>query len=168
MSHPSLWKNPANINTVKTVCNYYFMKEDFYLFKKKQKKNNNNNNKKKTTKFSVYISLLPYRVADYSCTCPPTFLDKPFGGKNCTTELIGCHENQCQNEALCIPHLVDEMTGIHNYMCQCRAGWVSYLCDVSTTVSLSGQDSWLAVTHTDGKTHLDLELAFRWVSMLFN
>ena len=55
-----------------------------------------------------------HRVADYNCVCPPTFLDKPHGGKNCTTELTGCLVNDCQNEATCIPHLVS-LSWLHKH-----------------------------------------------------
>ncbi len=54
-------------------------------------------------------SLIHCSVADYHCACPLTFLDKPHGGKNCTTELTGCVGHTCQNEATCIPHLVNSL-----------------------------------------------------------
>ena len=68
----------------------------------------------------------------------------------------------CSPNCLCrIFCQVDEELGIHNYTCDCLEGWMGFYCDVSTTLSCTG-DSWVAAPHTANKKDLLITLSFRW------
>ena len=101
-------------------------------------------------------------VAAYECTCVMDMTGPLYGGQNCTVELTGCQSNQCQNEALCIPVLLNEADNIHNYSCQCQPGYTGVYCDIVTTLSMAGS-SWLYYNKLSGSSlhDLDLMLSFR-------
>lgn len=62
------------------------------------------------------------RRAGYFCECPPE-----YGGKNCSVELTGCKENQCQNNGSCKPYLENETKQLFN--CSCISGYHGHVCD---------------------------------------
>ncbi|KAM3911904.1 protein crumbs homolog 1-like isoform 2-T2 [Leptodactylus fuscus] len=74
-------------------------------------------------------------VADYTCKCPAPVLDGiTWGGKNCSTKLLGCLNHTCQNNAVCIPYYEEE---IHSYFCKCQPGFYGVDCSIPTTFSFS-------------------------------
>lgn len=94
------------------------------------------------------------KVADYECVCPDT-----YGDKNCSTHLLGCVNNQCQNEARCEPYLNE--TGQHAYRCHCKAGFFGEHCDILTTVSFTEDSTWTATFVRERRTVHELTFSFR-------
>ena len=100
------------------------------------------------------------KIADYECQCLPLFNGKPYAGKNCSTELIGCRNHSCLNNAQCIPYLVDEASNTHNYTCKCTAGFHGFYCGINTTASFNGS-SHMVHTQTPGRTTAHVTFRFR-------
>ena len=96
-------------------------------------------------------------INDYICACPEEFRGVAYGGKNCTVELIGCQDHECQNNAVCMPFLVNEALNSHGYTCSCLNGFYGDKCELVTTASFSGQ-TWI---HYDGNIDAGISLQFR-------
>jgi len=85
-------------------------------------------------------------VADYRCDCVGSWLSGKlvqYGGRNCTVQLTGCHENECSNGATCHPLLLNESSNIHGYSCSCLPGYHGNLCKEMTSVSFDSRDAWI-------------------------
>ncbi|TRY86429.1 hypothetical protein DNTS_004204 [Danionella cerebrum] len=80
-------------------------------------------------------------VAEYKCHCAePEEGLLPWGGPQCTVELLGCIGHVCQNGATCLPLLEEE---IHGYTCLCPPGFFDDLCSIPTTFSFSSPKHFL-------------------------
>ena len=98
------------------------------------------------------------KLADYSCTCAPENAEgKQYGGKNCTIELVGCVDNLCQSEAVCVPYLNGSME--HLYRCDCLHGFTGIYCNHRTTVSFRKQ-TWMKYNSIE-TTSIDISFRFR-------
>ncbi|XP_078282273.1 LOW QUALITY PROTEIN: protein crumbs homolog 2a [Rhinoraja longicauda] len=74
-------------------------------------------------------------VADFTCHCPPRDEEGiAWGGEECSVELTGCLEHNCQNGATCVPLLQQD---VHAQLCTCPPGFYDTLCSTSTTFSLN-------------------------------
>jgi protein crumbs len=82
--------------------------------------------------YFYYIIGFLDRIAGYDCACEPG-----WGGKNCSVELIGCHEVVCLNGGSCSPWLVGEND--HKANCTCLSGFEGLRCQSRTTFSFNGK-----------------------------
>ena len=101
------------------------------------------------------------RVADYDCECPALVQSTLYGGKNCSVELTGCVVNDCQNDAICRPYLVNETLNLHSYTCQCTSGFYGGRCNVSTAATFSSSVDWIEYSTTLGQSELKVSFKFR-------
>ncbi|XP_046573746.1 protein crumbs-like [Haliotis rubra] len=96
---------------------------------------------------------------DYHCECL-AFKEGliTHGGKNCSVLLRGCEDvHACQNEAVCVPVLLDEAKNLHGYTCSCAHGYIGKVCDTTTMMTLS-TSSFIRKTYTSG---FNLTMRFR-------
>lgn len=74
-------------------------------------------------------------VADYKCHCAEAEEGLlPWGGPQCTVQLLGCIGHECQNGATCLPWLDGET---HEHTCLCPPGFYDDECSIQTTFSFS-------------------------------
>ena len=107
-------------------------------------------------------------VADFSCECLEFSPARPtYGGKNCSVELRGCLQgNDCQN-GVCIPILKSEFpVPDHDYICRCDPGFTGRLCDISTTFTLSSNNSRVTYSPANQQQSASQSLLFRFRTTL--
>ncbi|KAK7080255.1 DNA repair protein Rad9,Rhp9, partial [Halocaridina rubra] len=92
------------------------------------------------------------KVADYECVC-----EEPYGGKNCSVELLGCIDVVCLNGGICEALLYNEKD--HDYVCHCEHGFTGIHCEMSTTLSLSGNS--YVLINSEREEGYELEFRFR-------
>ncbi len=74
-------------------------------------------------------------VAEYKCHCAEAEEGLlPWGGPQCTVQLLGCIDHPCQNDATCLPWLNGET---HGHTCLCPPGFYGDVCSTPTTFSFS-------------------------------
>lgn len=83
-----------------------------------------------------------------------------YGGKNCSVRLTACESHQCQNNATCMPQLLNEPLNIQNYTCRCLPGFAGNLCQRGTSASFLG-NAWMRSERTSGRASILLEMDFR-------
>jgi hypothetical protein len=76
------------------------------------------------------------KLDDYRCECA-----FGYAGKNCSIKLTGCDTNDCMNDAKCQPILVSENPIVHGRECRCKDGWLGEICNVTSLLSLTVNDS---------------------------
>ena len=90
--------------------------------------------------------------ANYECDC-----NSGYGGKNCSVQLIGCKDNPCTNNGICIPFVINESE--HHYNCTCPNGFYGPKCEIITTMSLSGSS--LITVNTTRDEGYDIQFKFK-------
>uniref|UniRef100_A0A5F8G746 Crumbs cell polarity complex component 1 n=1 Tax=Monodelphis domestica TaxID=13616 RepID=A0A5F8G746_MONDO len=84
---------------------------------------------------------------NYTCHCPPKdYQGIVYGGVDCREIFLGCTQDKCQNNGICIPYV---QNGQHEFSCLCPSGYSGSLCDIMTTLSFEG-NSFLWITSTPG------------------
>ncbi|KAJ8978000.1 hypothetical protein NQ317_004545 [Molorchus minor] len=92
------------------------------------------------------------KIANYYCHCIAG-----YGGKNCSVPLIGCMSDPCMNDGQCRPYLVDEVQ--HRFNCSCPNGFHGNTCEMTTTMSLSGNS--LVTVNTTRDEGYDIQFRFK-------
>lgn len=74
-------------------------------------------------------------VAGYVCHCAEAEEGLlPWGGPQCSAQMLGCVENTCENGATCVPRFDGET---HGHTCLCPPGFYGDVCSTPTTFSFS-------------------------------
>ncbi|XP_051532915.1 protein crumbs homolog 2a [Myxocyprinus asiaticus] len=80
-------------------------------------------------------------IAKYKCHCAEAKEGLlPWGGPQCSVQLLGCIEHVCQNGATCQPRFDREA---HGHTCLCPPGFYDDVCSTPTTFSFSSPSFFL-------------------------
>ncbi|XP_029309167.1 protein crumbs homolog 1-like [Cottoperca gobio] len=82
-----------------------------------------------------------------------------YGGENCTTALLGCDDNQCENRGICSPSHVNDQ---HTYTCICLAGFTGPKCKTPSVFSFESRGYMYIETQLlDTEAPLNVTFSFR-------
>ncbi|RXN08663.1 crumbs -like protein [Labeo rohita] len=94
-------------------------------------------------------------VAEYKCHCAEAEEGLlPWGGPQCTVELLGCIDHACQNGATCLPWLDGDT---HEHTCLCPPGFYDDVCSTPTTFSFSSPKFFLIEVPPMERRRRDIE-----------